>query len=152
MELDRRKIKSILLIDDDRDDFELVAEALSDIDPEISVHFVDRCEDAARYRDQSFDLILLDINMPHHDGFSWLKGIRDNGYQNLPIIMYTNSLSPADIVKSYNEGANLYFPKPESFATLKKALQKLIQLDWRNPFSIRDKYIQNGKYLTFRGD
>ena len=152
MEISRRGIDSILVIDDDKDDFELVVEALRDIDPTISVYFVDRCENAARYRNHSFDLILLDINMPHHDGFSWLKGIRANGYDSIPIIMYTNSLSPADIVRSYTEGANLYFPKPESFVTLKRAFQKLIQLDWGNPFSVREKYVQNGKYLTFRAE
>lgn len=150
MDGNRKEVNSVLLIDDDRDDFDLVFEAFQDIDPGISVNFVSRCEEIGQYQRLSFDLVLLDINMPYHDGFSWLKGIREKGYDSLPVVMYTNSQSPADIVKSYKEGANLYFPKPESFSKLKTALRKLIQLDWAHPFNITANYIQDGKYRTFQ--
>lgn len=145
-------MRSILLIDDDRDDFDLLYEAFQDINPEISVQFLNRCEEIVKYRDQSFDMVLLDINMPHHDGFRWLEGIRERGPKELPVVMYTNSQSPADIVKSYDEGANLYFPKPESFLKLKKALKTLIQMDWTDPLLIRQTYTQNGRYRTFQPD
>lgn len=150
MEAMEKKVNTVLLIDDDKDDFELVNEAFHDIDPGIAVHFVDRCEDAPKYARKPVDLVLLDINMPYHDGFSWLKGIREKGYDRLPVIMYTNSSSPADISRSYAEGANLYFPKPESFVELKKALQKLIQLDWSNPVLITQNYTRDGQFKTFR--
>ena len=143
-------MRSILLIDDDMDEFELVLEAVKDIDPEISVYYLNRCEDRENYREQSFDLVLLDINMPFHDGFYWLKGIRKNGYDQVPVVMYTNSQSPAHILKAYAEGANLYFTKPESFPSLKKGLKKLIHLDWSNPFSITERHFQNGKYMPFQ--
>lgn len=145
-------VHSILLIDDDKDDFDLVFEALQEINPGIAVYFLDRCEEISKYKNLSFDIVLLDINMPHHDGFAWLKGIRKKGYEQVPVIMYTNSLSPSDIVKSYNEGADLYFPKPESFLKLKKALRKLIELDWTDPVSIKKNYTQNGKYRTFQAE
>ena len=148
----RRQVSSILLIDDDLDDYDLLCEALQDIDPKITVYFLSRCEEAVKYEGQSFDLVLLDINMPYHDGFSWLSGLRKHGYDKLPIIMYTNSLSPADIVKSYNQGANLYFPKPDSFSKLRQALKQLIQLDWADPFSITQRFVENGKYMTFQAE
>lgn len=88
------KVRSLLVIDDDKDDFELIEEAAKVIDADISVDFLDRCENAHQYKDHSFDLVFLDINMPHHDGFSCLKGIRESGYTNLPVIMYTNSHRP----------------------------------------------------------
>ena len=147
-----REVSTILLIDDDPDDYDLVVEAVRDLDPGITVYFLSRCEEALKYRQADVDLVLLDINMPHHNGFSWLKGIREKGYDRLPVVMYTNSLSPADIAKSYKEGANLYFPKPESFSKLKKAFQKLLQLDWADPLSITASYIQDGKYKTFQAD
>jgi CheY-like chemotaxis protein len=152
MDEKKKELSSVLVIDDDRDDYDLVLEALRDINPEISVHFLSRCEEIFRYKQQSFDLVLLDINMPYHDGFSWLKGIRQKGYDNLPVVMFTNSSSPADILRSYKEGANLYFPKPESFSKLKKALRKLIQLDWTDPFSVTASYTQNGQYMTFQAE
>jgi DNA-binding response OmpR family regulator len=144
-----KKVRSILVIDDDRDDFELVLEAISGIDPAISVSFLDRCEDGAKYKGHQFDLVLLDINMPSHDGFSWLKGIRESGYDR-PIVMYTNSSSPAHIVKAYEEGATLYFTKPDSYSYLIKGIKKLLDLDWTDPFSITRMHKENGKYQTFQ--
>ena len=137
------------MIDDDRDDFDLITEAIHDINPEVSVFFLDRCEDGIHYKDYHFDMIFLDINMPFHDGFSWLKGLRESGCS-FPIIMYTNSSNPAHVVKAYEEGATLYFPKPESFRTLLDGIRKLLDLDWADPFSIKNIYSQNGHYTTFK--
>jgi DNA-binding response OmpR family regulator len=145
-----KKVCSLLVIDDDIDDFDLIAEAAKQIDPGISVSFLDRCEDGYKYKDHFFDLVFLDINMPQHDGFSWLKGIRESGYHNLPIIMYTNSLRPEHIIQAYTEGANLYYTKPTSFPDLIKGLKTLIDLDWTNPFAITESYWHNGKYATFK--
>lgn len=149
MEIPRKEVRSILIVDDDRDDFDLVVEAINEINPEISVEYAASCRDIVPYMRRPFDLVLLDINMPHHDGFHWLKSIRDRGYTDLPVIMYTNSLSPAHIARSYEEGANLYFSKPESFQGLIKALKKLVLMDWTNPYSVTDKYKKQGKYATF---
>ena len=150
MEKQDREIRSILIIDDDQDDYDLVTEALQEVNPNILLHYASCCDDAKQFKNYHFDLVLLDINMPGHDGFQWLKSIRDHGYHNLPIIMYTNSLSPAHIAKAYEEGANLYFSKPESFTNLIKGLKKLIHLDWSNPFSITEKYKVHGDYRTFQ--
>ena len=142
-------MRSILIIDDDHDDFELVEEAIHELNPEISVTYINNCEELVQHRRKTFDLVLLDINMPQHDGFFWLKSIRKNGYNDLPVIMYTNSLSPAHIAKAYEEGANLYFSKPDSFSKLVTGLKEILRLDWSNPFSITEEYLQNGKYRTF---
>lgn len=152
MEPQRKIVQSILIIDDDKDDYEFVNDAIQEINPSISVTFVNNCEQLLQYRKHTFDLILLDINMPHHDGFFLLKTIRDYGYHDLPIIMYTNSLSPAHISKAYQEGANLFFSKPESFSGLINGLRKLVQLDWSSPFLITEHYCQGGYYRTFQGD
>lgn len=144
------KINSILVIDDDRDDFELVSDAMQEVDPRISVSFCERCEASAIENFQTYDLVLLDINMPHPDGFVCLKGIRTKGYNNLPIIMFTNSENPSHISRAYKEGANLYFTKPTSYTGLVAGLKKLVNLDWANPLSVTAMYKQKEKYLTFK--
>jgi len=143
-------VHSILIIDDDRDDFDLVYEAIQEINPDISVSYISSCEEASKYRQNNFDLILLDINMPYHDGFYWLKAIREKGYANLPVVMYTNSLSPLHIAKAYDEGANLYFAKPETFSKLVNSLREIVQTDWSEPYRITQKYSQQGNYRTFQ--
>ena len=143
-------IRSLLVIDDDKDDFDLIAEAVQLIDPSIEVSFLDRCADAHLYKHHSFDLVFLDINMPQHDGFSWLKGIRESGYEDLPIIMYTNSLRPDHIMQAYKGGANLYYAKPTSFNDLIKGLKEIISFDWTDPLSITEAYAYNGQYSIFK--
>ena len=152
MDSQKTQVESILIIDDDPDDFELVYEAVKRINPGISVTYIQNCEDAAQYRKEHFDMVLLDINMPEHDGFYWLKAIREHGYNDLPVIMYTNSLSPANISKAYLEGANLYFAKPETFSNLIKGFEKLVNMDWSNPNTITKQYSHQGSYQTFQVD
>ena len=142
-------IKTVLIIDDDIDDYLLVMDAVKQIDSRIVVYFVKSCEEAMQYRDHKIDLVFLDINMPLYDGFTWLKAIRDRGYNDLPVVMYTNSLSPEHIRKAYDEGANLYFVKPDSFNQLLRGLKELVTLDWSDPFSIKEKYKHKGIYGTF---
>jgi CheY-like chemotaxis protein len=150
MTLSKHKVLSILVIDDDVDDYEIVAEAVREIDPGISVSYCNSCEQVRKANSNSFDLVLLDINMPKHDGFDWLKGIRERGYGQLPIVMYTNSMSPAHIARAYNEGANLYFSKPENYPCLLEGLKQIIEMDWSDPVLITQQYHRQGKYATFQ--
>jgi DNA-binding NtrC family response regulator len=138
-----------LLIDDDLDEYDMVIEAIKKIDTDVEVFFLDRFENCKNYRNHEFDLILLDINMPHNDGFTWLKKIREKN-QNIPVIMYSNSSNPANITRAYQDGATLFFNKPDSFFLLIKGIGKLLTLDWNNPFAITNEYVHNGKYSTFQ--
>lgn len=143
------RVRSILLIDDDIDEYDMVIEAIKKTDVDVEVFFLDRVENCPKYKEKKFDLILLDINMPHHDGFSWLKKIREKN-QNIPVIMYSNSSNPANIARAYQEGATLFFNKPDSFFLLIKGIGKLLHLDWNNPFAITNEHVHNGHYSTFR--
>jgi CheY-like chemotaxis protein len=148
MKSNEGEVQSILVIDDDPDDFLLVQDAVKHIDPAIDVYFAGSCEEAVPF-DNKIDLVLLDINMPGRDGFYCLRLIRGKGFRNLPIVMYTNSVSPFHITRAYNDGANLYYVKPDNFGRLINGLSKLLRLDWTNPDKVREKYQEGDKYLTF---
>lgn len=149
MEAISKQIRSILIIDDDVDDYFLLKEAMKKVDDSVSIDYIDSCEEVAKYKGRVFDLLLLDINMPRHDGFAWLKAIRERGYKSLPIVMYTNSQSPSNMRRAYSEGANLYFPKPETFSELTEALKVLINLDWSHPPLVTNRYSSNGQFTRF---
>ena len=149
MEQTARRIRKILIIDDDMDDYILLKEAMKKVDESVSINYINSCEEIPKYKGQQFDLLLLDINMPKYDGFVWLKGIREKGYHSLPIVMYTNSQSPANMRRAYSEGANLYFPKPETFTELINSLKTLLSLDWSHPPEITSKYSSNGAFTGF---
>ena len=76
---------------------------------------------AARVRleQASYDMLLLDIEMPRLDGFSLLKEIRsDNDLKHLPVIMLTGHDDIASIDRAYQIGANSFATKPVNWRQL----------------------------------
>jgi DNA-binding response OmpR family regulator len=84
-------------------------------------YLVDVAEDAQqlmqRVKENSMDLVLLDIEMPEVSGFDALKALRD-AYSpiQLPVIMVTGRNQREDIVRALNLGANDYLTKPIDFS------------------------------------
>lgn len=64
-----------------------------------------------------FDLLILDLNLPHQDGFQVLKQLRGQGEQ-VPIIILTARDDIEDKVAGLEEGADDYVTKPFRFAEL----------------------------------
>ena len=59
------------------------------------------------------DLIVLDVNLPRHNGDEVLRQIRSRKeLRGTPVIMLTSSASPADQARAGGLGANLYIQKP----------------------------------------
>ena len=63
-------------------------------------------------KNNPMDLMVLDIMMPHLDGFSVCKMARE--MSNLPIIMLTSKSDEEDKLKGYEYGADDYMTKPFS--------------------------------------
>ncbi len=63
-------------------------------------------------KNNPMDLMILDIMMPHLDGFSVCKMARE--MSNLPIIMLTAKSDEEDKLKGYEYGADDYMTKPFS--------------------------------------
>lgn len=67
-----------------------------------------------RLRDEPFDLLLTDFQMPDMDGFALLAHVRQH-HPDLPAIMMTGHASVQHAVQAMSDGAVDYLPKP--FAT-----------------------------------
>jgi two-component system response regulator TctD len=65
----------------------------------------------------TFDLVILDINLPGRDGFAVLKAIRDAGLA-LPVIVSTARNQVADKVDLLDLGADDYLVKPFDLSEL----------------------------------
>lgn len=67
-----------------------------------------------KVRSELPDLVLLDVNMPHKDGFAVLEEIRsDPATQHIPVIILTAArLDAAEIQSGLNMGADDYVTKP----------------------------------------
>jgi DNA-binding response OmpR family regulator len=74
------------------------------------------------------DVIFLDLKMPMMDGFECLADIRDlEKYANTPVIIYSTSYHPKEIIRLNEMGASLYLQKPSSYNQLKTLLHKCLR-------------------------
>jgi two-component system chemotaxis response regulator CheY len=62
---------------------------------------------------ESFDLILLDWNMPKMSGIDTLRAVRDAGNKT-PVIMVTTEAEKSRVIEAIKTGANDYLIKPFS--------------------------------------
>ena len=61
----------------------------------------------------NFDLMVVDINTPKMDGYSFCKEIRAQPkYKDIPIMVVTTESDPDDKVRGLEAGANLFLVKP----------------------------------------
>lgn len=71
------------------------------------------------------DIMILDIMMPHIDGFSVCKMVRE--MSNIPIIILTAKNDEIDKLKGYKFGADDYMTKPFSPKVLAAKVQALLR-------------------------
>ena len=77
-------------------------------------------------RNQQFDMIISDINMPNMTGISMVSKIRRlEGYEHTPIIMLTTESSDFKKEKAKKMGATGWLQKPFDPERLMKAVNKL---------------------------
>lgn len=71
-------------------------------------------------KDQPFDLIIMDVNMPIMDGLTATRLIRDGGGQNAgtPIVVLSASARNEDHKAGLEAGADAYLNKPIDFSAL----------------------------------
>jgi two-component system, chemotaxis family, response regulator Rcp1 len=61
------------------------------------------------------DLIILDLNLPRHDGIEILQRVRaTEGMAHIPVVVLTSSDSPKDRQVATQLGATQYIKKPSS--------------------------------------
>lgn len=104
-------VKKILLVDDDDNLRQTLAEQL-DLHEEFETHQASTAsEGLEKVKANHFDLILLDVGLPDMDGREACKILRRNGSR-APVIMLTAQDSDSDQILGLESGANDYVSKP----------------------------------------
>ena len=99
----------ILVVDDDTRLRSLLQRFLRESDFFVSV--AKDAEDAReRLKDYQFDLLIVDIMMPHETGLEFLKKLRQESL--VPVILLTAMGETADRIAGLEIGADDYLPKP----------------------------------------
>ncbi|GAB5408381.1 MAG: hypothetical protein BalsKO_07460 [Balneolaceae bacterium] len=87
-------------------------------------------EVVSKFQNESFDLVLMDIQMPELDGYESSKRIRkiENNSSTTPIsiIAMSSSLFNSEIEKCYQSGMNGYIPKPYKVNQLLSTIHQII--------------------------
>ena len=117
----------IFLVDDDRDDQELLQRILKQSPYIQDIVIATNGKDLLRqlhahnyYEEQEPGktknaLILLDIHLPEEDGLTVLQILKNNPYTcDLPIIMVTGDRASSNVHQSYMLNANAFLEKPLS--------------------------------------
>ena len=99
--------KKILLVDDDDDLRDALAEQLM-ITEEFDVFDAGNGSEAlAKTKEASFELVILDVGLPDTDGRELCRLMRKQGVK-CPILMLTGHDSDADTILGLDAGANDY--------------------------------------------
>jgi DNA-binding response OmpR family regulator len=122
---------TLLYVDDDTDDLELLADCVLSIDSTIQCMLFQRSPEAMAYlrsADTLPDFIFLDINMPLMNGKQCLQEIRKNDtLKHLPVIMYTTSNEEREIKECYKLGASDFLIKPSNINELIQGLTSIFE-------------------------
>lgn len=122
--------KKVLLVDDDAKLRKLLREYLEGYGLHI-LTLADGLSVAKTIREESPDMIILDIMLPKRDGLEVLKEIRMEF--SVPVIMLTAKGEDADRIVGLELGADDYLPKPfnprELLARIKAVLRRLPDRD-----------------------
>ena len=120
----------ILLLEDDPPLAETLIELLSDEGYEVT--WVKDGESALDVTfDKSFDLMLLDVNVPGLNGFSTLKSLREAA-NDTPAIFISSLDDLNSLAKGFEAGANDYVKKPFDIDELLIRIQALIRKNYKS--------------------
>jgi CheY-like chemotaxis protein len=139
--MEEKKIH-VVLADDDPDDRELFATALSEVDANTNLVTVEDGESLFRNLETMTkpDIIFLDLNMPRKNGRECLADIHnDKRYNDIAVIIYSTSMSPQDMADAWTLDAACLIRKPDSYTALKDVLQKVLRIDLTDLPALRKK-------------
>ena len=128
-----KPVVDILLIEDDENDAYLTELSAERMFPDLSFQWMHNSEDATHYllelpRTQLPQLILLDLKIPHMDGFEVLKRLRQNfSSAELKVVIFSSSNLRADIERASKLGASDYLVKAMRIQDFQQNLRDLIE-------------------------
>ncbi len=129
------EIVTVLLVEDNDADIDLARALLEDSRLHVNLNVVKDGREALDYLNRVGkyesaprpDLVLLDLNLPKLDGKGVLAIVKkDPSLRIIPIVVLTSSEAEADILRSYDLGANCYVAKPvglSAFQTIVKSIE-----------------------------
>src|SRR4030042_2568526 len=127
-ETEWEKIPTILVVDDNQENLELLQAYLEDFECQ-TIPAVDGLQALDIIADNAPDLILLDVMMPKMSGFEVCKRLKnDPKTSDIPIIMVTALNEFGDIERGIDSGTDDFISKPVNKLELLTRVQTMLKL------------------------
>jgi len=138
--------KTVLIIDDDSDLREALAEQFGFEDGFAVITACTAGEGMDRIRQDSPDIVIFDVGLPDMDGRDACAALRDEG-ETVPIILLTAQSGDEDHVKGLQSGASDFLAKPIAF----RVLLERVRTQLRRYEASEDAVLNIGPYVFTPG-
>ena len=144
-------MQSILVVEDEKDTNEAISQYLQYLGYKV-ISCYDGIEAVNKFREESIDIIILDIMLPGIDGMDVLKEIRKKD-STLPVLMLT-AISEEDVqAQSFDNLADDYITKPFSMLILGKRVMALLRRTATETWNYKEINVDfSGYSVTKNGD
>lgn len=143
-------MKKVLIVDDTKNIRVLLTKCL-----QMEGYEVCTADDGYKaievFKNESFDLVFLDIKMPYFSGTEVLKKIREMGI-NTPVIIITAYATIKNAVECTQLGAVAYLQKPFTAEKVRNVLSELSKslpltcMDEADYISVAESFLKEGRY------
>jgi len=122
----------IIIVEDDRDDQDLLREVFQELKIPNLLRFFSSCMEALNYLVTTIEnpfLIISDINLPAMSGFDFKTSINQNESlrrKNIPFVFLSTNSDKTAIAKAFDVSAHGYFIKPVRLVDIKEMMLKII--------------------------
>jgi PAS domain S-box-containing protein len=118
---------SILIVDDQESNISLLEQLLGDAGYTCFSSTMNPQEVCALHRNNHYDLILLDLQMPLMDGFQVMEGLKTNASDSyLPVIVLT--AQPGHKLRALQSGAKDFISKPFDLVEVKTRIRNMLEV------------------------
>ncbi|MCE3278461.1 MAG: rcp1 [Bacteroidetes bacterium] len=112
----------VFIIDDDKDDLELIAAAYREVNKNEKLKLFETSLDFLAFTSDPKNAgiipsyVISDLKMPAMDGIRMIERLRkQHSYETIPVIMLSTSSLISDLERSYNAGVNCFLIKPDTY-------------------------------------
>lgn len=113
-------------------------------------------EGLALARNDSWHLLILDVNLPGIDGFALIRKLREGG-DDVPVIFLTARDDPADLREGFSGGGDDYLTKPFSLEELVLRVEAVLRrgrgrTNERARLTVGDVVLDDDQHRVWRGE
>lgn len=117
----------ILIVDDQESNISLLQQMLIEADYTFVTSTMDPHEVCALHRKHSYDLILLDLQMPGMDGFQVMEALKTNEADSfLPVLVIT--AQPGHKLRALQAGARDFISKPFDLLEVRTRIRNMLEV------------------------